>query len=110
MPRVIKEPYKFIEVRKDLTETDDEMKSGKLHVYGYKPTFLNTGTVILFINNRALKPGDQWHDAVPEHCPIDTEYDIVIGQDLVGQPDVAGLVAKPGTWVRVSYYLKVSEN
>ena len=108
MPRVIKDPYKFIEVPKDLTATDAEFTSGKLHIFGYRPTFLNTGTAILWVNNRPLKPGDQWHDNVPEQYPIDKDYDLVIGQDLTNQPDVAGLLTKPGAWLRVSYLLKVS--
>lgn len=105
---VFKEQYKFIEVPKDLTSSDYEFTSGKMHILGYKPTFLNTGTVLLFVNNRPLKPGDQWHDNVPESHPIDKDYELVIGQELIGTPDVVGLPYKEGVWLRVSYCLKVT--
>jgi hypothetical protein len=107
MSRVINDPYKFIEVPKDLTETDDEFVSGKLHIFGYRPTFLNTGTTILYVNNRPLKPGDQWHDNVPEQFPIEKDYDLVIGDDLSETSDINGLIVKQGAWLRVSYLLKV---
>jgi hypothetical protein len=102
----MKEQYYFVKVQKELTDTDAAFTSGKLHVCGYRPTFLNTGTVILYVDNRPFKPGDQWHENVPEQHPIDAEYDIQAGQDLAGYPDVAGLIAKPGVWLRVTYYEK----
>lgn len=105
---VVKEQYKFVEVPHDLTDSDYAFTSGKLRVFGYKPTFLNTGTVLFFVNNRPFKPGDQWSDEVPESHPIEKDYELVIGQDLIGTPDVVGLPYKPGVWLRLSYYLKVT--
>ena len=96
------EPFKFVEVTKEITGHDLEALHGNvLNIFGYTPYFFITGTCTVFINGHPCMPGTEWREIVPDTHPIEKRYEIVFGNEYGETASINGMVLKNGPWFQV---------
>ena len=97
------EEFHFRCIERELTERD---VTSPVHVFGYTPHMIVTGTYAVTINNKIFQPGEQWLELVPNSFPIDIDYDIFFSGvetgDVKANPSI-----KSGKLVKLTYYQKV---